>query len=61
MFPICRPPLRDCMRDVLDALALRQITKDEAIKRLTALGADYHAAHCEARMIQGGDDNGCGI
>jgi hypothetical protein len=34
MFPIYRPPLRDCMRDVLDALALRQITKDEAIARL---------------------------
>lgn len=59
MFPIYRPPLREPMRDILDALALRQITKDEAIKRLTALGADYHDAHCEARMVRGCDEDDC--
>lgn len=61
MFPLYRPPMREPMRDILDALALRQITKDEAIRRLTALGTDYHDAHCEARMIQGCDKDDCGM
>jgi len=43
------PAFCERMRDILDALALGQINKDEAVKQLTDLTSDYHEAHAIVR------------
>lgn len=37
------------LRDILDALALGQINKEEAVRQLTDLTRDYHDAHTIVR------------
>lgn len=48
------PTYDDRMRDILDALALGQINKDEAVRQLTDLTTDYHEAHAIIRTVQQG-------
>ncbi len=45
------PAYDDRLRDILDALALGQITKDEAVRQLADLTDDYHEAHAIVRTV----------
>lgn len=51
------PAFCERMRDILDALALGQINKDEAVRQLTDLTDDYHEAHAIVRVTQ--EDSKC--
>ena len=42
----------DRMRDLMDAYAMHDISRDEFIRRMAEMLGDWKAAHTEARMIR---------
>jgi hypothetical protein len=42
----------DQMRDLMDAYAMHDISRDEFIRRMADILGDWKAAHAEARMIR---------